>query len=204
MNRLLVVVGVAVLFAAGAVWAQEYWPIGDAVSYHYEVGGQVLDVSFSAGMRECYYPAQEETCMTWEGFAVGEGGDVLLSSNMNYCSGAIDPDYMWTFSPPATFLDLPLFVGKTWSTSTTASGYGSYPCVLSFEVLRQEVVTVPLGTFEVMVVYQTPSICHEGGTYYVHRQLGPVILPGGFRLVSANGIVATERLTWGGLKALFR
>jgi hypothetical protein len=81
MNRFLGVVGVAVLFAAGAVWAQEYWPIGDAVSYHYEVGGQVLDVTFSAGLRVCFYPAQEETCVTMEGFAVGEGGDVLLSSN---------------------------------------------------------------------------------------------------------------------------
>jgi hypothetical protein len=193
------------LAMAATVSSADYWPLNDGLVYHYEsdTGGR-LEVSFGWGMRECCY-SHWDTCWTWEYFETDGSGDVLLWSNTHYWQGAIDPDYAWTFNPPVTFLDLPLAVGKTWSTWTLGlrSGYEVIPCHFSFEVVASQTVVVPLGTFEVLVLVETAG-CNHGGTYYLHRQLGPVILPGGYKLVSVAGLVAAESGSWGRLKALYR
>lgn len=67
-------------------------------------------------------------------------------------------------------------------------------------------MTVPYGTFETLVLVETDllSSADHSGTYYLNRELGPVVLPGGFELVGIEGSVAVESSTWGEAKALFR
>ena len=109
-----------------------------------------------------------------------------------------------TYDPPVQFLDLPLVVGKAWSTSTTAWFWGSLPSatVVTGEVVASELITVPCGTFEVMKVVITCDYCSYSGTYYLHRSIGPVALRGGFQLISTT--VPTEVSSWGRVKALYK
>lgn len=199
----LTLLTLTVLAPAGLATAQEYWPTADGLVYHYETAiGNRLDVTFRAGERERRY-CSRDTVWIWEEFQVDDEGDILISSRMRYVEGAMDPDYICRFNPAVKFLDLPLVVGKTWSTDTVPDCF-MFPSVISYEVMPSQTVEVPLGRFEVMVVSESITIRDFGGSYYLHPQIGPVILPGGYMLVSVDGLVGAERSTWGGLKALYR
>jgi len=143
---------------------------------------------------------------TWEHFQSEADGDVVLVNYAHYFQGAIDPDYMLTYSPALKFLELPLAVGRSWLTRGVAHGYVDRNFLHVCYVERAETVTVPYGTFEALVLVESDlfvSVAHSG-TYYLVADLGAVILPGGFELVSVDGIVGVESTTWGELKALFR
>ena len=202
----------ALLLATGLVLpgtstAVDYWPMYGGIVYNYEDdNGHDLIVSISGYGRECaYYSGGQLRCQTWQSFSIDENGDLFLESDSNYCQGAIDPDYMWTFSPPVLFLDLPLEVGKSWTSLSTAYGYGESFAANSAEVLSEETVVVPAGTFKTLVV---DMLCFaagdHSGRYYLNRQVGPVILSGGYKLVSVEGIVPASQSTWGSLKSLYR
>lgn len=116
-----------------------------------------------------------------------------------------------TFSSPDLFLDLPLWVGKSWdSTFLEDQNDPLSEIVCHHEVVESTDVTVGAGTFSVMVVEVsvTPTNSYDyyypEGTYYLHEDLGPVILPNGYSLVSYSGVVPADERSWGGVKALFR
>jgi len=87
------------------------------------------------------------------------------------------------------------------------SGYGSYSATFHYEVIGEEVITVPLGTFVVMVVEEwafLPGGTNRGGVYKLNQDIGPVELPGGFVLTGISGPVSIDQSSWGSVKALYR
>jgi hypothetical protein len=147
-------------------------------------------------------------------FQVNGEGDVTMAISDFYCPGGIDPDDLWQYDPPAIFLDLPLAVGKSWTVANgSVYGYG-YPCSKpsSYEIVGEEQVTVPAGTFDTFVLRETNGIGQR--TYYLDRVLGPVritefcqgqySLGGTLSLVGVEGPTSARPNTWGALKMLYR
>ena len=208
-------VWLSVLLAAvafiGEAAAAEYWPMIDGSVYHYvNDSGDALTISING---------DEVVLETWDRYSTGQhyygaldrittgpSGDVMLQY---YSQGGhlfFEPDFS-EFRPDVTFLDLPLEVGKTWVTSTLTDRYGTNS--FQYEVLREDVVTVPMGTFDVFVVRELSGLSwgyhYSEGDYYLHRDVGPVVLPGGYRLVSIDGApVPTQSRSVSSVKSLFR
>ncbi|MBK6733982.1 MAG: hypothetical protein IPG61_07790 [bacterium] len=105
----------------------DYWPLDWANMYIYINGsGRAIEVVTNpwgtAGFR------QDSICMSdagWEWtkhdmFQIDASGDVTLASvSYEDRSGVA---YSWEYSPPLKFIDDPLFVGKSWTSSGTAVG----------------------------------------------------------------------------------
>ena len=86
--------------------------------------------------------------------------------------------------------------------------YGSCLVIIGFTVIQETEVTVPAGTFSV-VELSVENIMNcppypQSGTYSLNQEIGPIILPGGYELVSFNGVVGIDHTTWGAFKALYR
>lgn len=67
-----------------------------------------------------------------------------------------------TFSPPLDMFGFPLFIGKTWSVTTTITSQGSgspssHQITYNFTCLAKETITVPAGTFEAYKIKQQQS-----------------------------------------------
>ena len=157
--------------------AADYWPMTDGTVYHYEnKRGFELTVSYTGNSRHWTYPGSTQS--NSEEFTVDGSGNVILSSFSTMTSGAVDPDH-WTFNPGVRFLDFPLFVGKTWSTATTALGHSPENLEFIYTVESEEPATVPMGTYQVFVVseIEVMGLVREQ-TYYLDQEIGPVILPG--------------------------
>jgi hypothetical protein len=121
---------------------------------------------------------------------------------------------IWTYEPPVLFLDLPLTVGKSWSWSGRRLLGGSLPdgdYTVEFTVTDEREVTVPAGTFSVLVVqilvidpeYYWGNPFDLPKMLYLHHDLGPVEWSG-YRLEAWTGIVPTENRTWSSVKELYR
>jgi hypothetical protein len=137
-------------------------------------------------------------------------GDVLLTFVSGYIDGAIDPEYFRSLGNAFVFLDLPFTADNTWTSFVnTTCCYGSCLVSLSATVLGTTQVTVPAGTFSVVQVEFTNNSFNcapdlPWGTVSLDQEVGPVILPGGFELVSIGGTVSVEENSWGSLKAFYR
>lgn len=221
MKRLLLLLPVICLFVASSAAAADYWPMPQDKTYHYaNAEGDSLWISYGAGgyVENRFYDGSYT--WVWEWYSQDGNGDILLVENMIYEQGAIDPHYDFHYDPDPMFLDLPLTVGKTWSTVTEACAYSCCDVTFAYEVTDQQAVTVPAGTFTTMVVLETNSeLCgdHEN-TWYLDQLLGPVMIQAGgqyrgwrphglYKLVSISGPigpVAVEAVSWGKIKSMYR
>ena len=201
MKTTLLLMGASALLCARPINAADYWPMPEVFTYHYEtVSGDQLDVTYHGEERRCDYHGLWP-CQTEERFGISDDGDVTISFAYGYC-GAMDPEYYCYFVPPRIFLDLPLEVGKVWSADADGSGF--CPQVV-YEVTDYLFVRVPAGDFWAMeVVERIQGWPGPDRTYYLERRVGPVILPGGYRLIWFAPIVQTQDATWGSVKALYR
>lgn len=219
LSRWLLPLFLAVPFLAAAA---DYWPLQPGTEFRFEAGGAWQEVRYGE---------------SWSGDGIVRGGqegpydcnfyhefyhdvqadDVYLLTHGSMCIDYIDPDW-YAIEPPALFLDLPLSAGKSWSCTSQLLFWGSLPAgelTLEFLVAGEEQVTVPAGTFTVMVVQvqmiprgalATPAAIYFLGlpdTLYLQRQLGPVRWDE-YELVSWEGIVDATHSTWGEVKALYR
>lgn len=204
-TRLLVLL---MLLLSSPVLAADYWPHPVGMSYHYRnaAGAELLVTYLSSGTRLIYVPGYTVT----ESLSEDAAGDVVLTYIQGYYVGAIDPEYFRTLGGDFVLLDLPLTPGKSWTSFVdTSCCYGPCAVGLSATVTGTTQVTVPAGTFTVMQVAFTNNspFCAPdlpGGTMSLDEEVGPVILPGGYELVSIGGAVSVERDSWGALKALYR
>lgn len=138
-----------------------------------------------------------------EYFSLDPSGDVLCTGTGTGATGLID---IHRYDPPLTYLDFPLTAGKTWtSQATLVPDLGDEPTIVTLTGLVHGTgnITVPAGTFEIMLVELTLTGQDQGATpttgfLFLHHQLGPV---GG--LVSWTGVVGTGPVLWGSLKAMF-
>ena len=199
-----------VLVAACPVHGAEYWPTGiDAVYTYVNDAGVVLEVTYDHnGYRTSHYSNQDEYVIK-EQYIDSSDGDALLTYSEAKWVHSWDPDYYRQLGSAFKFVDLPLVAGGTWfSYANTTCCYGSCPVMYGFSVLAPTVVTVPAGTFSVVQVSATNlGSCMpypQTGVYSLERNIGPVILPGGYKLVSIDSAVPSETTCWGDLKALYR
>jgi hypothetical protein len=212
VKKCFIVALVAFVFST-VVYAGEYWPseVGSVYTYVND-DGEVLEVTYSTfGRRISRYIGQSflGAYRVTDYMTEDAEGDVYLTSTEGYAEGAIDPDYFRSLGSEFKFIDLPLVPGNSWTSfAATPCCYGPCDVILFFTVLGEAEVVVPAGTFTVVELSVTnlPLGCiqyPETGTFALDRDLGPVILPGGFKLVGVEGVVAVDETTWGGLKALY-
>ena len=205
MKSLISAVAILVAAIAGNAFASDYWPTSGTTTYTYvSDGGYEWVVSMVDGQRDLTYASG------WfrQTFSADAYGNVFLSSwtalNTSY---DIRIPYGEDYAPPLLFPTSSLAVGQTNVSPTYATNpYGFTHLVwCRWEVVAEETVAVPAGVFDTMVVeVSCESDGLPSGRYYLSREVGPVILPRGYRLASVNGTVPTEDTTWGSLKALFR
>jgi hypothetical protein len=207
--RTRLAIGLLILISS-PVSAVDYWPHPAGAIYTYQnAGGAVLEVTYgSSGTRISHY--QGPGYILTEQFAEDANGDVVLTFVSGYAEGAIDPDYFRDLGAAFVFLDSPLTLGKTWtSLVNTTCCYDACAVSLSATVTGGNQVTVPAGTFTVVEVAftNTTPLCVPdlpSGTMALEKSLGPVVLPGGYELVSVTGVVGVQRESWGSLKSLYR
>lgn len=207
MKTLAAIVCLFVLVAADAAMSNDYWPMARNSTYYYvnATGSEMTVSTNSGGQRITYRPEYYMQQI----FDTDEAGNVFISlwEGMITSPGFIHIPYTEFYSPALQFLPATLEIGQTGSYSTTAyTHYGDIPPVsVSWEVTGREVVQVPAGTFETMVLVVHPESAGViPGTYYLSSGVGPVIYPDGYRLVWVEGVVAASETSWGSLKALFR
>lgn len=206
----------SVFFVFGALvistswsYAVDYWPMEPGVKTLYvNDSGTIRERCFSdVGQCVLTYP-DYPACTRWEGYSLGEEGNVLYHGATSYCTGALDPSVMFNYAPPITLLDFPLEVGKYWLCETDYSGYGYKSAesahIVYCEVESEEEITVPGGTYNVVVVLVNDIIGVAWQRYYLERDLGPLVLPGGYEFLRVENIVGTDQASWDGVKALFR
>jgi hypothetical protein len=193
------------VFGSAVAAGNDYWPMVNGAVYTYETAnGSELVATYGDSTRSA---AATYSSFGWYSeygvFFDGDGDDVKMRfySAMGY--GGVDPDE-WPYCPGFIYFDFPFYVGKAWTSETYRCWDEQWPIIIRGEVIREETITVPLGTYDVFVVemsgeYGAPS----GHTYYLNMELGPVRIDD-FELISATGTVSVESQTWGGLKALYR
>ena len=195
------------LLLAVRAGAADYWPLTDGAVYTYlRTDGEFQTIEYSTSgtgdnicMRLNYPDGHFKTACYLE-----TDGDVLIEQAS--ANGGIDGEY-WLLAPPALFLDPPLDVGDVWADGILgSSGWSQPPSVIGGEVDGTEDVVVPAGSFSTLIVtfWSSGGFYPPLGTWYLDRDIGPVILPDGSQLVSYEGVVATEQTTWSTIKAQYR
>jgi hypothetical protein len=186
--------------------AADYWPTDTRRTYYFAAtDGDSASIAFRGQYFTISYSRNGvPTCEVTRIAEPAANGNVLIKYDSGYCAGAIDPDYIWTYDPPVTFIDLPLDVGKVWQQGTTATGYGVQPIGFVHSVSSSESVTVPYGTFDVVVLEEGSSDSFRTATYHLDKDIGPVMLEGRYKLVGIDYTVRTTTSTWGGIKGHFR
>lgn len=176
--------------------------------YHYQdYRGNDVTMTYGYNYRTIRYSAD---CRESTSMSENADGDVTMTETYYYCNGWIDPDNIWHYSPPAIFLDLPLTVGKRWT--VTDNGIYGPPCTrpLSYEIVAEQTITVPAGTFDTMVLVETDESGRR--TYYLDHDLGPVMMAPlcdddpahRLKLASIETVVPTLSTSWGTIKTLYR
>lgn len=217
MKWLLMTLPFTCLFLFSSAPGADYWPTPEGKTYHYaNVEGDSLWISYGAGgyVENRFYDGSRY-CWLWEWYSQDGNGDILFLENMLYCQGWIDHDYDWRYDPDVLFLDLPLTIGKTWSTVTEACAYNCCDVTFNYEVTGQQVVTVPAGTFTTMVIAETnDEYCgNHQNTWYLDQTIGPVMietseyrLAGLYKLVSISGPIGpvpVQLTSWGRIKSMY-
>jgi hypothetical protein len=193
-----------VLFAHSGVFAVEYFPSEPGPEFVYGQSPLEIQSSDLGGFLRVSCP--DCNIMSYTRFLIGPSGNVFLGAHGSASTGAPDPDETY-FEPNLKYLDFPLEPAKTWSSTAVQFdlwGGEEDTVTLTATVQGQEVVSVPAGEFEVMVVdlaytYETQMWMNRIETLWLHAQLGPVK-----NLVSWTGVVDTEKTSMSAVKALYR
>ncbi len=203
----------AILVLSTQSIAGDYWPVGIDATYTYVNGdGELLEVTYSPYgeiISRYFLDGGTSVYQVTDIFEEDANGQAFWLSTSGYWEGAIDHDYWHSFETPIQFTQLPILPGASWSTFTYAPGYYS-PCYVGygFEVVGTAEVDVPFGVFSTYEIQSTVLMfCvpyPEAGSYFLDQNLGPMILPGGYELVSIDGVIGVENTSFGGLKALYR
>lgn len=197
--------------AAQAALAHEYWPVsGDYTCYYEDESGAEVVLHMHDGRLE----RTEGIYLSWASLHAESGNLYLSEESAVALEGAppfIAADHFLT--PAVVVLEGSVAVGQSWSSSAEMDyGYDRYLAV-TFQgaSLSEQVVDVPAGSFATIAVdlhfgstLPVEPMFWPSGTYYLSPGVGPVILPGGFRLVRVEGIVATDETSWSRLKAAYR
>lgn len=190
--------------------AGDYWPIGMTSTYLYvNDHSEILEVTYQNDVRISRYIRGGGIYRVTEIMHEDSEGDIFISSTERYLEGTIDPIYHLFFTPDLKFIDLPLQVGDSWVSTSQASGlYYQCSVEISFHVVAEVEVTVPAGTFTALEIaeYNVNGCPSDplSGIYLLNREIGPVMLPGGFKLARIDGNVSEEARNWGSVKALYR
>jgi hypothetical protein len=227
----LLAAGISLLATASA--AQDYFPLYPGWSWQYQRvgGGGVLLVDI-VGTLEIF----GQTTFVRHNVITGTGAQVFD----NYWSrdgqgqvllhGAHNEDGFTAFyDPPIVYIEAPpLMVGDEWCTSylfydspDDPDPTGPYDYCAG--VLDQQMVTVPVGTFDGFFVDSIePVLARRGARYGIlgNRIEGRdvptsscyaagtgmiiYVADGAYELTGASGPVAVQPSTWGGIKALYR
>jgi len=192
------------LLIATTAQATDYWPQDLGASWRYRIaGGYEFELSILDFTYPCLEPCRVRTngelaseYYAGELFVVNEDGDVYLAGLLH---AGNDYSFWDCYSEPVLFLDLPLEVGKTWTDSTTDA-------IVSAEVTGESQIITPAGEFSCFVVsHMVMDLNHFmpfNRTFWLNAQLGPVRI-GDAELVSYDGIVPAETVTWGAVKSLY-
>jgi hypothetical protein len=212
MKRVIVltlcVVALPILVAPLLAQNHFYWPIeeGNDLWFERTDNPNVKRHHYSSGMAfgaHLYYQEHlndgvlEYTILTL--LTMDNEGDVWLH-------GGYDEDLgLWFFFEPSILLvDAPLYVGKTWETyAYSPQLYQTWHA--AYEVVSEEIVTVPCGTFPTFQVrltgveYNTRMwLCDGVGMVQLQFPWGATFV------LLEDPIIPVEEQTWGGVKALYR
>jgi len=194
----------AIILTANGAIAVEYFPSEPGLQFVYSNFPLVIHATDTGGFMRVNCPECE--IISYTTFIEGSSGNIFLQSFGSVSSAGPDPDETY-FEPDLKYLDFPLEPSKTWSSTATQFdlwGGEEDTITLTGSVLGTEVVSVPAGEFEVLVValefeYEALYWLNHTEVLWLHSQLGPVK-----DLVSWTGIVSTENASWGTVKALYR
>lgn len=197
----MMAIGAAMLALGAARASGDFFPIIDGHEWRYEV--------------EDWYPELEHYSAAFDGVEEVNGHltHVLRSTHDGYVQenywsqdGSGDVfEHFHQFDVPIRMLDVPLFVGKTWSTTVqTASG----PVVFLSRVESFGPVTVPAGTFDCFLIARFSDGIFYAAEYYAEN-IGLVTRavhdPWSVeRLMTLPGPVAVEPTTWSQVRQLYR
>ncbi|MDX2474729.1 MAG: hypothetical protein QNL91_13600 [Candidatus Krumholzibacteria bacterium] len=182
------------------VYAVDYWPSTVGQEFVYQEGLYYRGVS----IREGSIP---DTFMRFSSGISGAGGRTYKIDENGDVLGLGQLGYFW-YDSPYLFLDLPLEVGKTWSSHVNEYFFmvPDQPrwVTFSYEVIESETIIAPAGTFEALVVKQEKFFDSSPETiqtfiYKLNILHGPVE-----DLFSWTEVVANEPHSWGSVKALYR
>lgn len=160
MRILALLLGVLSFRVSGAV-AQDYFPLGQGSRWQYQETFPDFIDSFTVFIQGSAMINGAPTVIRRL-----EGGAYDTSEFKQYWSKDSEGDVfihgwdaaptMMRFDPPIRSLDLPLILGKTWSSSTNSSMLG--PITFDFEVVVIGPVAVPAGVFPSVTVRCTSSV----------------------------------------------
>lgn len=189
----------AALMLAGSAAAVDFWPMPAGMVYTYEYpSGEQMTVHYATDCLRGVRPGG----VFGETFRIDGDGDVTLTDWYSYSPDMELPNF-YLSDPPVKFLDLPLEVGKEWTTHALVPMVSAFEEIFTYRVISFGPVTVPYGTFDAYEIEEW-SIWTRRGTYFVNRELGPIVRPGEAKLVSVEAEVPVEATSWGNVKSLFR
>ncbi|MDY0111264.1 MAG: hypothetical protein RBT60_15155 [Candidatus Krumholzibacteria bacterium] len=137
-------------------------------------------------------------------YTIGDDDDLYLYRR--YWGYSLE-ETNYFYNPPLKELDYPLVAGKTWvshSHITNDSGLIPRDLILTMTVIGPQVVYTVIGWLEVMEVVRVQETVGVGSTtttLYLHEQYGNV---NGLHGVQDCDLVASEQVSWGSVKSLFR
>jgi hypothetical protein len=190
---------VATLLLALPALAADYWPFHpDGVVYHYEHSTatyghngeySVIEIDTPSGCHgELYY--------------VELDGRAALCSYGSYCPGDFEGTIA-CFDPPLPVTPVDATPGSVWIWESNQWGYPFIAGLVIGQVVGEETVTVPAGTFTCLHVTLTGINSSFQEEFYLDFELGPIIWYLS-HLVSIDGLTPTETTSWGAVKSLFR
>ena len=208
MRSLRISLVVFLVAHAGVSFSHDYWPTSADYTYYYEndAGFEVV-LEMRGGVLKRTYQSLWYTCSSSHWFEFAQD-HLAISREEAVCAlGPVPIPTGFNYSSSMLVLAASIEVGQSWSSSSTATDYygNEAQATLAGESLSIEHVVVPAGDFDVVVVELDPgSMYLPAGLYYLSKGVGPVILPGGYKLTAIGGTVSSESRTWGALKALWR